>query len=30
MQLPFPVDKDNTQAVLKNGVLTVTLRKTEN
>ena len=30
MQLPFPVDKDNTQAVLKNGVLTVTLKKTEN
>jgi HSP20 family protein len=27
MQLPFPVDKDTTQAVLKNGVLTVTLLK---
>ncbi|GAB1536598.1 Hsp20/alpha crystallin family protein [Geovibrio sp. ADMFC3] len=30
MQLPCAVDKDNTQALLKNGVLTVTLKKEEN
>lgn len=27
MQLPFPVENDNTHAVLNNGVLTVTLKK---
>lgn len=30
LQLPFDVDKDNVQALLKNGVLTITLLKAEN